>query len=136
MNVPVRVQTSQQKEKCSMNKQCLTKDTRTNPGAAEPTPGSQRRGEDEATHRETEGARRRVESAAPPAPVTHMGEQKSHVAAEHHQWKQGMDGCLPLLWPIRPASRLGLSHVPLKHTGMLVQCWPHQGNSAGASPKT
>lgn len=30
----MRVQTSQQKEKCSMNKQCLTKDARTNLGAA------------------------------------------------------------------------------------------------------
>lgn len=115
-----------------MNKQRVTKDIRTNPGAAERAPGSQWCGEDEATHRGTEGASYGEEGAAFSASVTQMGEQRSLLAAEHHQ--QEMEGHVPLLWLIHSASRLGLSHVPLKH--MLVWCWPHQGNSARASSET
>lgn len=121
-----------------MNKHHLTKDARTNLGAAQPAPGSQRRGEDEATHGGTEGASPGVEGAAVPPSCAgdQTGAAKVPSGAEHRRWKQGMERHLPVLLPICPASCLGLSYVPLKHTWMLVQRWPHQGNSARAPSET
>lgn len=68
-----------------------------------PTPGSQQHGEDKVTRGGMEGTSPGVEGAAPPAQVIKVGQERSLLAAQHHQWKHGMEGHLPAHLPSVPS---------------------------------